>query len=737
MARSSRLGVLIGGVVRVLALPAALTASAGLATSVQAQAIDPGFTHQGELSDNGSPANGAYDLRFRVYDAVVGGVQQGPQLLQTLGVTNGRYTVRLDFTAAAFNGNKRWLEIDVRPTGAGPYTTLTPRQELTVAPHAWFSAVAGNSNTLAGQGQAFYTNAANMSSGTLPGARLSGAYAGVLTFSNVGNNYFGNGSNLTGLNASNIGSGTIGDARLSPNVALLNVAQSFTADKGFLANVGFGTTPSPFYPLYIQDTGGYTVHLTNDNAGAVFPTGGYYTIINGGGLQYGYVSEINGTGPGNGFNHYALNASPSGRGYYAAMTNTTGTGTSYGVYVSNANTTGYGGYFNNTATTGTTYGLYCENNSPSGYGLYARHDASTGTGVAIYGQTDSTSSLAHAIHGRVVSATPGGSSAALRGENSGTAGSGIGVWGSQAGTGWGGYFTTAGGRAVYAIASPATNTETSFGGYFSGGNSSASRGVYGTVSANGFGVYGNAGSGGRGVYGDAVDEGYGVYGSTDNGQGVGGFAVPTTATETCYGGYFSGGDSDNSRGVYGFVTGAGRGVYGYSTGGYGGYFDTGVSGGVALYVQGTASVGVLTIRGGADLAENFEVKTAPETILPGMVVMIDDEHEGAMELASGAYNRRVAGVVSGANELSAGMILGDFEGLENAKAVALTGRVWTFVDATDSAVEPGDLLTTSNTPGYAMPVVDHERASGATIGKAMSRLHKGEKGMVLVLVNLQ
>jgi hypothetical protein len=120
-----------------------------------------------------------------------------------------------------------------------------------------------------------------------------------------------------------------------------------------------------------------------------------------------------------------------------------------------------------------------------------------------------------------------------------------------------------------------------------------------------------------------------------------------------------------------------------------------------------------------------------------MVVMIDDEHTGGMELATGAYNRKVAGVISGANQLDAGMVLGEFEGQTNPHAVALTGRVWTYVDASEKAVEAGDLLTTSDTPGYAMPVIDDSKAHGATIGKAMSSLAKGEKGMVLVLVNLQ
>ena len=68
--------------------------------------------------------------------------------------------------------------------------------------------------------------------------------------------------------------------------------------------------------------------------------------------------------------------------------------------------------------------------------------------------------------------------------------------------------------------------------------------------------------------------------------------------------------------------------------------------------------------------------------------------------------------------------------------VALTGRVYAWADASYAAIEPGDLLTTSDTPGHAMRVSDYTRAQGAIIGKAMSKLSEG-KGLVLVLVTLQ
>jgi hypothetical protein len=69
--------------------------------------------------------------------------------------------------------------------------------------------------------------------------------------------------------------------------------------------------------------------------------------------------------------------------------------------------------------------------------------------------------------------------------------------------------------------------------------------------------------------------------------------------------------------------------------------------------------------------------------------------------------------------------------------VALTGRVYCLVDASSDAIEAGDMLTTSSLPGHAKKATDQARSHGAIIGKAMTTLNKGEKGLVLVLVNLQ
>ncbi len=147
-----------------------------------------------------------------------------------------------------------------------------------------------------------------------------------------------------------------------------------------------------------------------------------------------------------------------------------------------------------------------------------------------------------------------------------------------------------------------------------------------------------------------------------------------------------------------------------------------------------ASVRVLTIRGGADLAEPFAMSHSG--VEPGSVVVIDDDHPGKLRRSTRAYDTKAAGIVSGANGIRPGISMVQEDRLEAGENVALSGRVYVRADAAFGAIKPGDLLTSSDTPGHAMKVTEHAKAQGAILGKAMSGLKEG-KGLVLVLVTLQ
>jgi len=157
-----------------------------------------------------------------------------------------------------------------------------------------------------------------------------------------------------------------------------------------------------------------------------------------------------------------------------------------------------------------------------------------------------------------------------------------------------------------------------------------------------------------------------------------------------------------------------------------------------LHVVGTVKCEVLKLTGGSDLAEPFDVAAGgAEPVAPGMVVTIDPDHPGRLRVADRSYDRGVAGIVSGANAVQAGLIMSQTGSVADGEhPVALTGRVYCWVDATHGAIAPGDLLTTSPTPGHAMKVTDFARAQGAVLGKAMGSLATG-RALVLVLVALQ
>ena len=96
------------------------------------------FTYQGALNDGGNPANGTYDLQFKLYDALSGGSQIGSTVtVNVVTIANGLFKVTLDFGATAFPGADRFLEIGVRPgASTGAFTTLSPRQKTTSTPYA-------------------------------------------------------------------------------------------------------------------------------------------------------------------------------------------------------------------------------------------------------------------------------------------------------------------------------------------------------------------------------------------------------------------------------------------------------------------------------------------------------------------------------------------------------------------------------------------------------------------------
>jgi hypothetical protein len=272
-----------------------------------------------------------------------------------------------------------------------------------------------------------------------------------------------------------------------------------------------------------------------------------------------------------------------------------------------------------------------------------------------------------------------------------------------------------------------------------GQNTVGGRGVFGFAEGGGDGVFGSAVSrhipgsylhGGRGVVGISDDHtgveggstnGAGVWGGSKNGEGVHG--------ET---------QSDTLAAIAGFnrsESGTGAGIFGsaMSPSGYAGYFSGNVSVIGDAYVSGKLTVDGDIILTNADCAEEFDVLD-PEIVGPGTVVVLTDD--GALRASDQAYDRKAAGVVSGAGAFRPAIVLDRRPSVGSRCAIAMLGKVACKADAAEFPIAVGDLLTTSATRGHAMKATDPERSFGAVIGKALEPLASGT-GMIAILVALQ
>ena len=143
------------------------------------------------------------------------------------------------------------------------------------------------------------------------------------------------------------------------------------------------------------------------------------------------------------------------------------------------------------------------------------------------------------------------------------------------------------------------------------------------------------------------------------------------------------------------------------------------------------SVGDIKLSG-ADCAEEFAVADRAD-VEPGTVMVIAGA--GTLQVSSDPYDRRVAGVISGAQGVRPGIVLNNRRDSPAGMPVALSGHVFCKVDAAFAPIAIGDLLTTSPTAGHAMKASDPRRAFGAVLGKAMGALDRGT-GLIPVLVTL-
>jgi hypothetical protein len=246
---------------------------------------------------------------------------------------------------------------------------------------------------------------------------------------------------------------------------------------------------------------------------------------------------------------------------------------------------------------------------------------------------------------------------------------------------------------------------------------------------------------GSGVLGrNDAEGGVGVSGTSANGTGivgVGGHNGVIGRTNSAKDAGVNGTNGGNGLGVFGGSVG-GSGVEGHSTNGTGvvGFSQQGLAGRFLGNVEVTGNLHMNSPTGDivlGDVAEGFSAQGG-EIIEPGTVVVLNQF--GLVRPGDEAYDKKVAGVVSGAGDYRPAIVLDQRCSQDSRLPVALMGKVCCKVDAQYAPIEVGDLLTSSPTRGHAMKAADPLKSFGSVIGKALCSLDAGQ-GMIPILVALQ
>ncbi len=708
------------------------------------------FSYQGHLVDGGTPANGSYDIQFTLYDvATNGSAVTGPMTNNATAVTNGSFLVLLDFGAGAFQGADRWLEIGVRTNGGSTdFTILNPRQALTPTPYALYSPSAGTAMV-----------ASAVSPGIVTGAGIQNA---TITSDKVANGQFV--KSINGLSdavtlsaGANVILSTIGDTLQVSATGGNGSGWALTGNSAITGANFLGTTDNQAIELRafnqrvfrLEPNGAGPFSSPNLIGGfsgnSVVPGSSGNTI--GGGGAAGYINRDSGSfgtiGGGLG-NTIETNI------YEATIAGGNQNRIDSGAYRSSIG----GGFLNHVIANTSTIGGGEANTSSANFGFIGggQHNFASGPAATISGGEYNTASDYDAVVGGGDNNVASGINSTIAGGNNNGAGLLASVGGGGHNNAEGNSSTIGGGLGNYAPGEYAT---------IAGGTNNTASGLYSTVAGGSANLAASphvviSGGNQNTVFAGASTVGGGqlnrIAASAVNAVIGGGFnnhinttgisaTIPGGSGNTASGfGSFAAGTDAHANHDGSFVWGDGGGPA--SSGGPN-RFDVRATGGVGFFVTGgsvtidsagTLTTKVLTITGGADVAEPFQM--SPGHIPEGAVVVIDEEQPGRLKLSERSYDRRVAGIVSGANGIKPGISLSQQGVIEGGQNVALSGRVYVLADASSGAIKPGDLLTTSNTPGHAMRVGDPTRAQGAILGKAMSGLKQG-KNIVLVLVTLQ
>jgi hypothetical protein len=301
--------------IKIVRAALAFLALSTLSPQLSAAPLGTAFTYQGRLNDGANPAHGSYDLQFRLYDDVTGGnVVAGPATITTVAVSNGLFTVALDF-GSVFTGDVRWLEIGVRTNGDAVFATLSPRQQLTPTPYAVYSPTAGTAASAA-MASSIAANAVNNASIQANSITTDKILDGTIADADIATSGISGGKIIGGdLLAQRLEVGT--NHILNGTLATIAGGSTNTANGNYAA-IGGGYHNTVHSNALYSTIGGGNNNTIQTNAQYSFIGGGYNNTI-----QVGAnIAAISG-GSGNLIQPYATGSTIGGGNNNTIQTNTT------------------------------------------------------------------------------------------------------------------------------------------------------------------------------------------------------------------------------------------------------------------------------------------------------------------------------------------------------------------------------------------------------------------------------
>ncbi|HEX8876944.1 MAG TPA: tail fiber domain-containing protein [Phycisphaerales bacterium] len=232
----------------VLSAALACDFAGGVSPATAQIALPASFTYQGFVADNGTPVNSSADMSFSLWSDPISTLAASrlgnPQDIQGVAIDHGRFTVELNasgqFSANAFTGDARWLEVSINGVPQLPRTMIlaTPYAQRALTSNSLRLPFSASMSTASGHALRI-TNDSASGNGVIMGAAGSPISTNSSPFEPTGvrgDSFFGTGvlgvsagpssSGVAGINDAPSGVGALGSAKGPTGIGVVGEAGS-------------------------------------------------------------------------------------------------------------------------------------------------------------------------------------------------------------------------------------------------------------------------------------------------------------------------------------------------------------------------------------------------------------------------------------------------------------------------------------------------------------------------------